>query len=329
MRRLFWVTLLSSWLAGGRAFAAPEDLLVLAGSIPLPGVSGRIDHMDYDAASGRLFIAALGNNTLEVVDLKQNRRIRTISGFGEPQGIVYVASLGRLFVASGSGNRLDILDGASLSSIKRIDGLVDADNVRYEAREGRIYVGYGAGAIRILDARTGDSLGDIQLAGHPESFQLEQTGGRIFVNVPTAGHVAVIDRASNKVVATWKLQNAAANFPMALDERAHRLYVGTRKPAALLIYDTETGRLVDRIQIGEDVDDLFFEPSTKRIYAICGEGVVNVIAQTKQKQHTLPGTIRTVARARTGLFDLDSSQLFVAVPASGGSPAELRIYHVH
>jgi DNA-binding beta-propeller fold protein YncE len=285
--------------------------------------------MDLDSASGRLFIAALGNNTLEVVDLKQNRRIQSIGGFGEPQGIVYVPTPGRIFVASGSGNRVDILDAASHSPIKRIEGLEDADNVRYEAREGRIYVGYGAGTIRILDARTGDSLGDIPLAGHPESFQLEKTGGRIFVNVPIAGHVAVVDRASNKVVATWKLPNAAANFPMALDERAHRLYVGTRKPAALLVYDTETGSLVDRIRIGEDVDDLFFEPTTKRIYAVCGEGVVNVIAQTKQKQHTILGTIRTAARARTGLFDPGSRHLFVAVPASGGSPAELRIYQVH
>jgi DNA-binding beta-propeller fold protein YncE len=329
MRRLTLLSLLFCYLVGGRAMAAPDALLELAGSVPLPAVRGRLDHMGLDSANGRLFIAALGNNTLEAVDLQQGRRVLSIGGFGEPQGVAYIAALGRVFVANGSANRVDILEGASLSPIKRIEGLDDADNVRYDAGEGRIYVGYGTGAIRIVDARTGDSLGDIRVAGHPESFQLEETGRRIFVNVPTAGHVAVVDRAAKKVVATWKLQDAAANFPMALDERAHRLYVGTRKPAALLVYDTETGSVVDRIAIGEDVDDLFFERSGKRIYAICGEGVVNVIARTSQAQHTLLGTVNTVAHARTGLFDPDARRLFVAVPASGGSQAELRIYRVN
>lgn len=326
MRRLLWSMFLFSFLVEGRAFAAPDDLLEIVGSIPLPAVSGRIDHMSLDASTGRLFIAALGNNTLEVVDLKENRRIQSIAGFGEPQGLVYIAALRRVFIASGSGNRVDILDGASLAPIKGIEALKDADNVRYDAKAGLIYVGYGDGALRVLDARTGDSLGDIWLAGHPESFQLEQSGERIFVNVPNAGHIAVVDRATRKVTATWKLQDVAANFPMAIDEHGHRLYVGTRKPAALLVYDTETGRLVDRIRIGEDVDDLFFEPAHKRVYAICGKGVINVVAQTDPNHHTLLGTVKTATRARTGLLDLEAHRLFVAIPTSGSAMAELRIY---
>jgi DNA-binding beta-propeller fold protein YncE len=326
MTRLLWLASLLYFRAQGPAFAAADDLLQLVQSIPLPAVSGRIDHIDLDASNGRLFIAALGNNTLEAVDLKQNRHARSVAGFGEPQGVVYITELGRLFVASGSGNRVDILDGTSLASIKRMEGLEDADNVRYDAKAGLVYVGYGAGALRVLDARTGDSLGDIRLAGHPESFQLEKSGKRIFVNVPAAGHIAVVDRAARKVVATWTLQGVAANFPMALDERGHRLYVATRKPAALLVYSTETGSLVDRIRIGEDADDLFFEPSTKRIYVICGEGLVNVIGQTDSIHHALLGTTRTAPGARTALFDLESRQLFLAVPARGGSRAEIRIY---
>lgn len=326
MRRLLWLAFLFCFLAEGRAFAAPGESLELVKSIPLPAVSGRIDHIDLDASNGRLFIAALGNNTLEVVDLKQDRRTRSIGGFGEPQGVVYIAALKRMFIASGSGNRVDILDGASLAPIKRVEGLDDADNVRYDAKAGLVYVGYGAGALRILDARTGDGLGDIRLTGHPESFQLEQSGERIFVNVPAAGHIAVVDRAARKVVATWTMQGVSANFPMALDERGHRLYVGTRKPAALLVYDTETGGLLEKIRIGEDVDDLFFEPSTKRIYAICGEGLVNVVARTDPDHHTFLGTIKTATGARTGLFDFESRRLFLAVPARGGSRAEIRIY---
>jgi DNA-binding beta-propeller fold protein YncE len=328
MKRLWFPVFLLCGLGAGQAFAALADLLVQAGTIPLPAVKGRIDHMDLDAAGGRLFIAALGNDTLEVVDVQQNRHLRSLGGFGNPQGVVHAAAPVRLFVASGSGNRVDILDAASLAPIRRIGNLEDADNLRYDAAAGQVYVGYGSGALRVLDARTGDSLGDIKLSGHPESFQLERSGKRIFVNVPSAGHIAVVDRTSRTVVATWPLQGAAANFPMALDEPGRRLYVATRGPAALLVYDTGSGKEVDRIAIGGDADDIFFDASSKRIYAICGEGVITVVAQTGPGRHAVVASVKTASGARTGLFDPGSRRLFVAVRAGGGGAAELRIYSV-
>ena len=328
MNRILIAALLQCLLLAGHAQAAAPGLPEPVGAIPLPSVSGRIDHMDLDAAGGRLFIAALGNNTLEAVDLKQNRRIKTLSGFGEPQGVVYAAAAGRLFVASGSANRVDMFDAATLAVVKRIDGLEDADNLRMDAAAGQVIVGHGSGGLRVLDAKTGESLGDIKLAGHPESFQLEKSGKRIFVNVPTAGHIAVVDRAARKVVATWALRDAAANFPMTLDEAGHRLYVATRKPAALLVYDTEAGKQVDRIAIGGDADDLFFDPASKRIYAICGEGMITVVAQADADHHSVVGSVKTATRARTGFFDSASRRLYVAVPAGLVGAAELRIYRV-
>jgi len=326
---LRWAVLLLGLVCNAQASAATDDPLDLIRTIPLPGVSGRIDHMTLDTAGGRLYIAALGNNTLEVVDLAQGKRIRSLAGFGEPQGVVHVAAANRVFVANGSADRVDVLDGSTLATLTRIGGLVDADNVRLDAKEALVYVGYGSGALRVLDARSGESRGDIALAGHPEAFQLEQSGSRIFVNVPTAKHVAVIDRASRKVVATWGLQGTSSNFPMALDERSHRLYVGTRSPAALLVYNTENGALTERITIGGDVDDVFFEPATRRIYAVCGEGGISVIAQTDADHHTLLGTVKTASRARTGWFDPASRQLFVAVPSGVFGAAELRVYRAH
>jgi len=328
-RWIRWTCWLWAFGCAAPAGAAGGELLELVKTIALPGVSGRIDHMTLDAAAGRLYIAALGNNTLEVVDLAQGKHLRSLAGFGEPQGVVHVAAANRLFVANGSADRVDILDGASLAPLAHISGMADADNVRLDAREGLVYVGYGSGALRVLDARSGEARGEIALAGHPESFQLEQSGTRIFVNVPTAKHVAVIDRATRKVAATWGLQGAGSNFPMALDEGAHRLYVGTRSPAALLVYNTQSGALTERITIGGDVDDVFFDPATKRLYAVCGEGVVSVIAQTDADHHTVLGTVKTASRARTGLFDPASHQLFVAVPAGLLGTAELRVYRAH
>src|SRR5262249_31046392 len=206
-----------------------------------------------------------------------------------------------VFVANGSANRVDILDAGSLTPVKRVDGLDDADNVRYDATAGKVYVGYGKGALRVMDAATGESLGDISLQGHPESFQLEKGGQRIFVNVPTALRISVVDRAKREVVATWGVP-AAANYPMALDEAGRRLFVGARVPALLVVYDIDAGRVVAKHSIGGDTDDIFFDAAGKRLYVVCGEGRIDVLRQDDPDHYVFEGSVTTAPRARTGLL---------------------------
>src|SRR5215207_9961864 len=195
-------------------------------SIQLPDVAGRIDHMALDTEGSRLFVAALGNNTVEVIDLKAANRTEEIKNLQEPQGVVYVPEADKLLVTNGEGDTLDIYDGQSLKLLNQVVLGDDPDNVRYDAATGYAYVGYGTGngsALGVVDVRTGTKVSDIKLSGHPESFQLEDSGQKIFVNVPTAGHIAVVERDKGSVVETWPLSNAAENFPMALDEANHRL----------------------------------------------------------------------------------------------------------
>jgi DNA-binding beta-propeller fold protein YncE len=316
---LFWLCLFPA-LAAGQA-ALPQ----LTSDIAMPGVKGRIDHFGVDAKRHRLYVAALGNDTVEVLDLGARKRARSLDGFGEPQGIVHVPETGRVFVANGSKNRVDILDAESLVLLGHVNGLEDADNLRYDAQARKVYVGYGSGALRVLDAMTGASAGDIALPGHPESFQLEKRGARIFVNVPTAGRISVVDRAKQTVVADWAVP-AAANFPMALDEAGRRLFVAARAPALLLVYDIDSGRVVAKLPIGGDSDDLFYDGPRKRVYIVCGEGRVDVLRQDDPDHYAREGTVNTAPRARTGLLVPEDDALYVAAPASGASPARVLAY---
>jgi DNA-binding beta-propeller fold protein YncE len=302
-------------------------LFELVATIALPGVGGRIDHFAADVPGHRLFVAALGNDTVEVLDTSLNRRARSLSGFGEPQGLGYLSGQNRLYAANGSANRIDILDGHSLAVLRRIERIDDADNVRYDAQHGEVLVGYGAGALRVMEGKGGESRGDIALAGHPESFQLEAKGTRAFVNIPTAAQVAVVDRAQLRVVATWPVP-AKANFPMALDEQGRRLFVGARSPAVMLVYDTESGAIVARLPIGRDSDDLFYDALRKRVYVVCGEGRIDVFRQESVDRYAHEGSITTAPRARTGLFVAEESKLYVGAPASGGLPARVLVYAV-
>jgi DNA-binding beta-propeller fold protein YncE len=298
-------------------------------SVQLPNVEGRIDHMALDSQDGRLFVAALGNNTLEVIDLKTSELAGEIQGLKEPQGVVYVPADNELLVSNGNGDSLDIYDAQSLKLLNQVVLGEDTDNIRYDATTGYAYVGYGTGSgatLGVVDVSKATKVADIKLSGHPEAFQLEDGGQRIFVNVPTAGHVAVVDRGRGEVVETWPVSEAAENFPMALDEGNHRLFVGTRTPAKLLVLDTDTGETVASLASSGDADDIFYDGKTKRIYVSGGEGAISVFEQVDPDNYKLEGKTDTAKGARTSLFADESGTLYVAVPQNGSQQAEVRIF---
>jgi hypothetical protein len=312
---------------GGGPQAAPPTLQLVQ-TIPLAGVEGRIDHMAVDRGGQRLFVAALANNTLEIVDLRAGRHAATIQGMREPQGVAFLADRNRIVVANGGDGRCVIVDGGTLQVLQRMPCGDDADNVRYDRAADLVYVGAARGQLTILGAVDDKSVGDIRLAGHPEAFVLEPDGSRIFVNVPTAGHVAVVDRVSRTVLATWPLAIARANFPMAMDSEHHRLFVGCRQPARLLIYDVDAGRLVAEVPIVGDVDDLAYDAVHRRIYAAGGEGAISVVEQVDADHYRAMDHIPTARGARTALFVPELSRLYVAVPHRGSQAAEIRGYAV-
>src|SRR5438105_11716624 len=231
-------------LATVRAQTAP---LKLTETIALPGVEGRIDHFAFDAAGERLFVCALGNNTVEVVDLHKGVRVHSMTGFGAPQEIAYIPELNRIFVANDKGGICKIYDGKSFQAVGELDFKDDADNVRYDSTTKQIYVGFGSGGIAVVNAPDGKQIGSIKLSAHPEAFELDKNGKRIFVNVPNARNVAVIDQEKGKVVATWKTDLAFGNFPMALDDANHRLSIGCSLPPKLVTLDSATGQRVSSI----------------------------------------------------------------------------------
>jgi DNA-binding beta-propeller fold protein YncE len=314
-------------LTAGSTYGHESAPLRLVQTIPLPNVEGRIDHLAIDLKGQRLFVAALGNDTVEIVDLRAATRVRSLSGFHEPQGVVFIESLGRLFVSNGGTGTVNSFDGENLQPVSAIKFSGDADNVRYDAA-GQLYVGYGDGALGIVDAKDGKQVGEVKLAAHPESFQLENAGARIFVNVPNASQIAVVDRPTRRVVTNWALPGARANFPMDLDEASHRLFVGVRQPAKVIIFDTESGKVVANLDCAGDSDDLFYDRERKRIYLSGGEGFVDVFTQRDADHYALNIKLPTAAGARTSLWVPPLRRLFLAVPHRGTQAAEIRVYEV-
>ncbi len=305
---------------------AAQEVLRQAQTISLPGVQGRIDHLSADVTGGRLFVSALGNNTVEVLDLKAGRRIHEITGVHEPQGVLFVPDVNRIFVANGADGSVMIFDGASYRLLDTIAFGSDADNLRYDPATRQVWVGYGEGALGIVDATTGRRLGDIPLKGHPESFQLERGGPRIFVNVPGAEQIALVDRVKRAVIATWPLTVARANFPMALNEADHRLLAVTRRPAALLAIDMDSGKVVASEPCVGDADDLFYDSARQIAYISGGEGFVDVFKRADPDHYRRIDRIATAAGARTSFFSPSVARFYLAVPHRGSQEAEIRSF---
>ncbi len=302
--------------------------LKLVQTIPMPGVEGRIDHLSVDVKGQRLFVAALGNNTLEVIDVAQGKRSRSITGLREPQGVVYVPELDQVVVANGEDGTVRTFDAKSFMTVSSLTVGDDADNVRYDAAGGKLVVGYGAGALGFIDAKSHKLIGTVKLSAHPESFQLEKSRPRIYVNVPNANHIAVVDSSKQTVITTWPVGQYRANFPMTLDEAHHRLFVGTRNPAKLVVFDTESGKQVTSLNISGDTDDVFFDQENKRIYVSAGEGNIDVLNQVDADRYEPGLKIATASGARTSLFVADLRRIFLAVPHRGTQEPSIRVYDV-
>src|SRR5882757_6476565 len=316
-----------------------SSVLSLKAHIPLPNVNGRIDHLSVDVKGQRLFVAAVDNHTLEIIDLKSGQRVHTITDLAEPQGVFYDASTNRLFVACGLDGMAKVFDGATFQVLATAKFPDDSDNIRYDARGKRVIVGFagakqlrkrteGTGGLGFLDSN-GHKTGYVVIDAHPESFRLEESGNRIFVNVPDKQEIEVIDRVSLTVLARWPVTSAQGNFPMALDEAHHRLFVATWTPSRMLVFDTETGKEIAAGETAGPSDDLFYDSRRGRVYVLTSAGFLDVFQDRDHNRYDRIAYYPTPLHTQTGLFVPEWGRLFAAAQRQGEQSAEIRVYEAN
>jgi DNA-binding beta-propeller fold protein YncE len=325
MKRVTMLAALIGMLPSAATWAADPPPLVLEAKIPLGAVAGRIDHFAFDADRQLLFVAELGNDSVGIVDLKERKVLHRLTGLSEPQGVGYHPATNTLYVANAGDGSVRLFQGPQFSPAGRIDLGDDADNIRIDSWRNRIVVGYGKGALAVIDPANRKKVADMPLKGHPESFQFDETGSRIFVNVPDARQIAVLDVGSSKQSSTLDTAGARSNFPMAVDADEHRLLVAFRSPAKLMVFATPTGKLEGSFDICRDADDVFVDRQRRRLYVSCGEGVVDVLAQTGSGYERI-ARIPTIAGARTSLFVPASDRLYLGVRATAAEPAAIWVF---
>ncbi|WP_271523344.1 YncE family protein [Bradyrhizobium sp. CCBAU 53380] len=310
-------------LAAATDVAAEEAPLQLESKIPLGEVRGRIDHLAVDLTRQRLFVAELGNDSIGVVDLDAHSLLKTITGLSEPQGIGYEPSTDTLYVANARDGSVRLYDANEYKETGQIELGGDADNIRIDAAAKRVVVGYGDGGLAVLDPATRSKVQSVPLKAHPESFQIEPNSGRIFVNLPGARAIAVVDSASGKQITNWPMDKGG-NFAMTIDRDRGRVLVAYRNPAELAVFSTNGQPIVSAETCG-DVDDLFIDAKRERVYVSCGAGYIDVF-EIDGSAYRRIARVPTAAGGRTSLWVPELDRLFVAVRAGPGGPAAIWVF---
>lgn len=323
MRRAIAAMLLVLVAAAARAQTAPP--LIPDGKIPLGTVSGRIDHMAIDLARKRLLVAELGNGSVSAVDLDNRTVIDRIVGLSGPQGVGYGGGADMVYVANGGDGMVRLFAAADLAPVARLALGRDADNIRVDAERHEVIVGYGDGGLAVIDDKTGLQTASIPLPVHPEGFQLEPAGRRIFVNLADRSEIAVVDRGTRQIIARWAVPGLRANFAMAIDDAGAYILVAFRHPARLAILDTADGKPAATIDSCEDGDDVFYDSKRRRVYVSCGDGAIDVIEYGADGYVAL-ARIPTQAGARTSLFVPELDRLYVAARAVASQPPAILIF---
>ncbi len=317
--------------------AQAADTLRLLGRTDLPQYKGDFDHFGDDLAGRRLFLAGEDGGTLEVFDLASGTHLKTVPGMEEPHAIQFFPAKNRLVVSNSGDGLSRILDGRSLSLVGTIKLIPGADVMSYDPSTRHLWfvVGGKNGAKKLprttvadVDADTGRTVGQVSFdTDFTEGIVAEQSGPRVFVNVAGLSEVAVLDKRTHRVLATWPIKEGQNNSQIDLDERNHRLFVITRKPFKLVVLDTDTGASIASFDAPGRTNGMMFDAANHRIYA-AGDDYVGVWRQVDADHYEELPHVPSEKGAKTAFLVPELNLLYLAVGGSDTTKAGLLRYEV-
>jgi DNA-binding beta-propeller fold protein YncE len=329
--------LAAAFLLGAQMVAAQNAApLKLDTKYEMPAaVKGRFDHLGIDLGGKRLFVVGEEAQQVLVFDLSTGKYVRSIK-VDHPHAVLYREDLQRIYITDEGKGVLNIYDGKTYDLVKTVALKVDTDSIGYDPATHYLYIDNGGDnahetftMLSVVDTTAATKLADIKVDGDTlEAMALEKSGDRLFLNNPAKNEVEIIDRKTNKIATSWPVKLAKGNATMALDESTHRLFVGCRS-GAIVVFDSQSGKELQSVPVGKGVDDLMFDPASKRIYATSGgTGAVDVYQETDPDHYKSLGNIPSGPGAKTGLLVPQLARLFVAVPPKGTTHGEVYVYQV-
>jgi DNA-binding beta-propeller fold protein YncE len=329
------LTILFSLIMAVALKSEPASPLVLVRTIPMPGITGRFDGFGVDVKGHRLFVTPLDHKTVEVYDLKSGKLIHSIPGIEKAHAVLYRGDLDEIFVTDGPAGSLKIFKGDKYELVKTVEQLAQPDGILYDPATHYLYIIAGGenakldySLISVVNTDKGTHLGDIRIEGGTmEEMRLEKSSARLFAVNREKNRIEVIDRKKRTILTSWPLTLGKVPVGLAMDESAHRLFVGCRSEV-IVVVDSASGKEISSVPISKGIDGMTFDPATKRIYSEANTGAIDVYEETDADHYRSLGTTPTGSPAKPGLLVPELNRYFVAAPQHDNMDAAILEYKV-
>jgi DNA-binding beta-propeller fold protein YncE len=312
--------------------AQDKSPMKLVATTPLPGFTGDFDHFAVDLKGKRLFLTAEDHKTVEVFDL-DGKRIKSITGFGEPHAILFLLDVNKFIVTDGDGfGMVELVSGEDYKILSTIKLPPEVDGAKFNPVNNYYYVESGSaekGAkdhkLNIIDTKNFKLVGDITLPGvHSEAMAITADGKKMYVNLSTPKEVGVVDLETRQLTARWPITGAETPNAMALDEPNHRLMIATRTPPKMYVFNTDDGKIITTVPISSFNDDMWFDVARKHIY-LSGSDTATVVEQKDADHYVVIAEVPTGYRAKTSLFVPQINRFYAAISGKGKPNAQLAV----
>lgn len=312
-----------------------------SGTVPLelvqtfrldPSITGNFDHIEVDLKRNRIFVTPEDFKAVLVLDAENGAPVKKISDIGRPHALLYRSDVNRLYVTDGLDGSVRVFNGDDYTPIARIPLLKDADSIGFDISRKYLYVDNGGRDIKqkystlsVIDTTSDTKKSEMKIDGDTlEAMALDNYRPHIYINNKATNHVVVVDRFLDKEIANWPITLGKQNVAMALDEQRQRLFVGCRS-GQIVVIDTNTGKELQALSIATGIDDLIYDPATRRIYA-AANGEIDVFEQKDLDDYVSLGSVHTSPRAKTAKLVPQMGLLFVAAPKQDDKPSGILVY---
>ena len=282
---------------------------------PYIGGDGGWDYLTVDSAARRMYISR--NSHVMVVDIDTEKLVGDIPGTPGVHGIALAPELKRGFISNGKADTATIFDLNTLKALGRVKTGTNPDAILYDPATKRVFTFNGRSKdATVFDALSFKVLGTIALGGKPE-FAATDGRGKVYVNIEDTSEVVEIDSLRSMVIKRTSLKPCEEPTGMAIDAEHHRVFTGCRSKV-MAVLDTETGKMLAFIPIGEGVDGNGFDPGTALAFSSNGDGTLTVVREASPGKFEVVETVATQRGSRTMAIDPTTHKIFL--PAAEFAP---------
>ncbi len=318
-------TVILALLAASCAEAQQQKLpLRLVQDVPLTGKATRLDYQSFDATSGRLYIAHLGDDMMTVFDTKTQKIVGDVKELKRVHGVLAVPELHRIYASATGTNELAVIDDQSLQVLARVKTGDYPDGIAYASKGKKLYVSNLHGkSDTVIDANTNKVITTISFDAPAGNTQYDAVSDRIFVAVHKLNQIVEIDPKTDKITGNYPLAGCEDSHGLLIDGKNHFAFAACEGNAKLAMFDLANKKLLAIYPVGNDPDVLAFDSGLGRLYVSAESGVLTIFDEKKDKLEIV-GKEFYAANAHTVAVDSATHLVYLPLENIDGKPV-LRI----